>query len=159
MEDEDTAQLEGVLQILQMEPAILDKCVDLTAEAAREVLSQVLVLLRPLLESDSVSPLAKSKVREVSDRIYILSQQLLREILEAKVQNRLAPLTPADRACALACLEGPASEAVLIEKFSIPITRRLMAALRPKEWLNDEVCIVVALLLMSFFRSSPLLLS
>lgn len=65
----------------------------------------------------------------------------LMALKDEMVRSRIASLSPQLRAEALACLDLPATEDVLIEKFNIPITRRLMSALRPREWLNDEVCL------------------
>lgn len=52
---------------------------------------------------------------------------------------RLLPLSQADRYEANNILRLPASETIIIEKFNIPFTQRLMTCLRPCTWLNDEV--------------------
>lgn len=57
----------------------------------------------------------------------------------AKVLARLRPLTAEEEALVMANLKPPWDEQVLVERFGIPMTRRLMRGLEPGTWLNDEI--------------------
>jgi len=54
------------------------------------------------------------------------------------IAERFIPLTPDEDVTVTDALLLD-NEEVLIERFNAPITRRLMIALRPSIWLNDEV--------------------
>ena len=61
------------------------------------------------------------------------------ERMDKSIEERFEPLTAEENAAVTAALALPHNETVLIEKFNAPITRRLIASLRPAIWLNDEV--------------------
>jgi len=66
------------------------------------------------------------------------------------------PLTDRELAIAFDCLEKDGNpQEVLVSKFSIEITRRDMACLRPGQWLNDEVINFFLKLLQDRIDSQP----
>ena len=56
-----------------------------------------------------------------------------------RLAERLADLTEEQRARVAAALLPPHDEALLVENFGIPVTRRIGKCLNPKIWLNDEI--------------------
>lgn len=73
----------------------------------------------------------RAKARPVADPTAARTKTLLAE--------RLRYVEPAELGQLRAVLRGPPSEQVVVEGFDIPMTRRLMHALAPSTWLNDEV--------------------
>jgi hypothetical protein len=66
------------------------------------------------------------------------------------------PLSDRELAIALDCLdEGGDPKEVLVNKFSVEVTRRDMACLRPGQWLNDEVINFFLKLLQERSNSQP----
>jgi Ulp1 family protease len=61
------------------------------------------------------------------------------DLLQQRLAERLANLTAEQRARVTAALLPPHDEALLVENFGIPVTRRIGKCLNPKTWLNDEI--------------------
>ena len=56
-----------------------------------------------------------------------------------RLAERLADLTEEQRVHVTAALLPPHDEALLVNNFIIPVTRRIGNCLNPKLWLNDEI--------------------
>jgi len=59
--------------------------------------------------------------------------------IQQKVQLRIAPLTPQQRAKAEDILQRDPTDELLTDKYGITMTRKKLSCLRARTWLNDEV--------------------
>ena len=59
--------------------------------------------------------------------------------IQQKVQLRVAPLTPQQRAEAEDILQRNPTDELLTDKYGITMTRKKLSCLRARTWLNDEV--------------------
>jgi hypothetical protein len=61
------------------------------------------------------------------------------DLLQQRLAERLVDLTEEQLACVTAALLPPHNDALLVEKFGIPVTRSIGSCLNPKRRLNDEI--------------------
>jgi len=78
-------------------------------------------------------------VAAVAPMVVVVAYPMATDLMPQRLAERLADLTEEQRARVTTALSPPHDEALLVENFGIPVTRRLGKCLNPKLWLNDEI--------------------
>jgi hypothetical protein len=71
--------------------------------------------------------------------VAVVADPMVIDLQPQRLAERLADLTNEQLDRVTAALLHPHDEALLMEKFGIPVTRRICKCLNPRLWLNDEI--------------------
>jgi hypothetical protein len=119
------------------DPMVIDPMVAVVADPM-VMDPMVAVVADPMVADPMVAVVADPMVAD--PMVAVVADPMVIDLQPQRLAERLADLTNEQLARVTAALLPPHNEEVLVvEKFGIPVTRRICKCLSPKLWLNDEI--------------------